>query len=608
MPSFMGEVFGSPRAGAGATMSRVPSPFHRMSREILALVVAAACGLTTLAISSALAAPRAGDVLPDLVADTVSDVVLSTDSSGSSQRLLLRFAGYIHNDGEGALEIRGARPSTASQISVLQRYFDAGGAWHDDPSSAHLTYEFSDGHQHWHLMSAARYSLWNQARSAEAAPAMKVGFCLEDSQRVGSQGPRTRVYGGTRDHQFCAQGQPNALSVFQGVSAGWRDEYHNQLPFQWVDVSSVEPGSYWLRSDVDPGDVVTESVEDNQAAWAGSTTTIPGYVAQAVDRGQITPDSSAAVTLAAERFGVPGPVAYRIASGPSNGTLDLATGGSRSTPTVVYTPRPGFVGTDSFTYSARDSSSEFPRTPATATVSIRVGESSTPVVQISGAPDEMIAGTSAQLTATVTNDAAAVTWSVDGTAGGSTAAGTITSAGLYHAPPQPPGGGTVTITARSSRGASDERRVRIIPAPVPAPAPLPAPLPAPAAPGSGAAPASGLDASRVTGSGAPRIRRSVAARPWLTAPRVSRIGRELVVTTTPGRSGLVRLRVFAGRLLLGTCSTRTPAGRPFACRLGIADALRTDPRIAVVASLRVGGRVVAVRRRAAAPVARGHSH
>ncbi len=567
-------------------------------------LVALAISAPVLAMATASAAPRPGDVLPDLVADPVADEVLGTDASGGSVRLLLRFAGFVHNKGQGAVEIRGSRPSTSSAMSVTQRLFDASGAWHDDPSSAQLAYEEGDGHLHWHLMHAARYSLWNSERSAQAAPAMKVGFCLEDSQHVDSQGPRRRVYGDTRDHRFCEQGNPNALSVFQGISAGWRDEYHNELAFQWVDVSSVRPGYYWLRSDVDPDDVVVESGEVNQAAWAGDTTTIPGYIARAVDGGDASSGQPRAVTLSAEQFGSPGPVVYRIESGPANGSLNVTTGGSTSSPTVYYTARPGYQGVDSFTYSARAANSGFPRSPATATVSMRVAAGDAPTLQLSGAPESMVAGTSVHLQATVTNDGPGVTWSVDGMQGGSAALGTITPDGLYRAPAQPPAAGAVTIAARSAGGAADERRVRILPVPVPQPAPLPPSSGVKSGQPSGPSAAGGSPG----GKGTPGLGESKPLSARLTKLKAVRVGRGLILTAIPMRSGVVRLRAYSGGVPLGSCSTRTPAGRRFTCRLRIRRGVKAGARIGVVASLRVNGRVVAVKRLRPASLPGTHVH
>jgi hypothetical protein len=551
----------------------------RTARSAGARSIAAFCCAVLVAgalagIGSAPAALAPGDLPPNLVADPVTDVVLTTDSGAGPDRLLLRFAGYIHNAGPGPIEIWGVRSSSSLPMSVTQRIFNGSGGWRDDPSPAQLIYETADGHNHWHLMHAARYSLWDSARSAEVAPAMKVGFCLEDSEHVDQFGPAFVVYGGSRDHHFCEERRPNALNAFQGVSSGWRDEYDNELAFQWIDASAVQPGSYWLRSDVDPDGVITESDEANQPAWAGSQTTIPGHVAQPLEV-HVSPGAAATVTRQVQSFGSPGAAQYRIESGPAHGSLDAVAGVWSASATVLYTPQPGFQGVDTFTYSARDSSSAFPSSPAVATVTLRVGTPPSPAVQISGAPDAMIAATSVQLRASVANDSPGVTWSVNGSPGGAPARGTITAGGLYTAPARPPSDGAVVIGARSAAGGYDERRVRIDPVPARRPAPLP--------------PASGSSAHGKS-----------TAR--LTRPQAIRVGHMLILTTVPARSGVVRLSAYRRGRPLGTCASRTPGGRRFTCRVRLR---RSYKAVTVVASLRVGGRVVAVRKRAASLV---HGH
>ena len=63
-------------------------------------------------------------------------------------------------------------------------------------------------------------------------------------------------------------------------------------------------------------------------------------------------------------------------------------------------------------------------------------------------------GTTAQLTATVTNSSStAVTWQVNGVAGGSSTVGTISSTGLYTPPAAIPSPNTVTIAAVSTTSA-----------------------------------------------------------------------------------------------------------------------------------------------------------
>jgi uncharacterized protein (DUF1800 family) len=73
----------------------------------------------------------------------------------------------------------------------------------------------------------------------------------------------------------------------------------------------------------------------------------------------------------------------------------------------------------------------------------------TPTVTVNGASQVRL-GSTAQLSATVTNEAnTAVTWQVNGVNGGSAAAGTISATGLYTPPPAIPAVNPVVITAVS---------------------------------------------------------------------------------------------------------------------------------------------------------------
>src|SRR5271168_2270075 len=70
-------------------------------------------------------------------------------------------------------------------------------------------------------------------------------------------------------------------------------------------------------------------------------------------------------------------------------------------------------------------------------------------VSVTGVPQTRI-GTTAQFTATVTGaSSSAVTWQVNGVAGGSSTTGTISTSGLYTAPSSLPSPNTVTISAIS---------------------------------------------------------------------------------------------------------------------------------------------------------------
>jgi hypothetical protein len=601
----------------------------------LAFVVVVVLGVLLVGVGRQARASGPAGLLPNLVADPPDNVSLETSTtdgglSGAGEpKQLLRFNGYIHNDGSGALDIRGERAApqvsqkttneveavrahnekveyeeegsltelpqkteeelATPEMKVFQRLYttNAGNPEESenylkrphetDSSAAKMLYVNADGHHHWHLQHVAKYSLWNSEKTAEVAPAEKVGFCLEDSKQMevephGEKGPAKPVYSDEAPpyRDFCQRFRPNATSVYEGISPGWRDEYTSNLGFQWVDTSDVLPGEYWLREEVNPEGAIAEEGVGSKVAYAGKPTIIPGFDAQAQTTGADV-GQPVTVTLESTKFEStfelkkrknPTKPTYTIVSQPAHGTLSQSGTLEKGGDQVTYTPQAGYKGLDSFTFDAADPNSEFPRNPEVATVSIDVGEGQfQPSVAIEGAPSAMIAGTSVQLAAKISNDGPAVVWEAS--------AGSITAGGLYTAPSEPPPGATALVSARGENGATDQRTIAILP--VPPPVAAPAASPSTQAP-SGAAPPSG-------GS---------SPNEGLSRPQVMLIGHELIMTTKVAEAGRVRLSAYLGRHELGTCVARTPADRTFTCRLRLGKGVSVDARIGVLATLRVG--------------------
>jgi hypothetical protein len=374
--------------------------------------------------------------------------------------LVIRFDGHVTNVGEGPLDLFG-NPSTGS---VMQRA-RSGDDW-VDVTSPQVIYETADGHNHWHLMKVARYSLWNESRTAEVAPGQKVGFCLYDVVSVSGapvvdpsfyEGPVVR---------WCEVGNPQATQLRMGISAGYQDVYDKSLTYQWVDVSDVQPGVYWVAAQIDPENVVVESNEaNNTLSFSARSVIVPGHIAEPL---QVNVDSDPVdIALAATTYGSPEDQVFQIIDPPQHGSLDVAAGATIWSGSVRYTPDPGYAGSDTFTYVAADPISAYPRNPAAATVNLDVGRNLSPTVTISGAPASLVAGTSIRLTASLVNAGSAVDWYVDGIPGGSTLVGTIDGSGLYRAPSVPPPAGSVTVRAQSRDvpSAFDEVTIAIEPAP-----------------------------------------------------------------------------------------------------------------------------------------------
>jgi hypothetical protein len=263
------------------------------------------------------------------------------------------------------------------------------------------------------------------------------------------------------------------------------------------------------------------------------------------------------VPLSAAKFGTQSDanLRYRVVTPPAHGTLSQPAGQDFAAGTpLVYTPAPGYAGADAFTYVARSAASAFPTNPQAAAVTIGDARS----VAISGAPASMVAGTSAQLTATVRGLPGGVTWRAS--------AGSVSAAGLYRAPAAPPAGGAAVVRAASAAdpAVAAEARIRITAAPRTTAKPDPWPR---------------LSAGR-------RLLSPLKAR--FIAPRT------LIAKVATGRKGgRVTITARARGKVLGRCASRVAARRGFVCRFVIR---RASPparaRLTAVLAPRGGGTVV----------------
>lgn len=383
-----------------ADQSRPSTSFRARLVAVVAGLVVLAAGAWWIARAGASSADPA-DFYPDLVSEPPGAGALAIrewpEGSGDL-RLLLRFDGVVGNRGTGALHIEGD-PQVSALVgsSLAQVILDAEGEEIERrPLSVGgddgvVRFEDSDGHGHWHLMEVVAYSLWDSGRTAEVLPAAKIGFCLADVQPLGSledlDGPLPPgVYDASNE---CEPDDPATTHLKMGISPGWSDVYSFTLALQWVDVTEVPPGLYWLAGMADPDDVLVESDEYNPLVFGTSPVVVPGYQAtpSSIDVRGVT-----AFRLTHETFeaavdetpdnagdthndvGYPlGDVRYMVVEAPAHGTLDVSVGEEFGDPDVTYRPDDGYEGPDRFTFVAFDPVSAYPHTPAPAEIVVRVG-------------------------------------------------------------------------------------------------------------------------------------------------------------------------------------------------------------------------------------------
>ena len=587
-------------------------------------------------------------MLPDLVAQPVGEADTTatatyTDATGS--HLLLRFSSYIANLGSGPLQVTGINPSNeritgAGLHQVITHEGPTGGANTTTeellPGTAEMKFEETDGHDHWHFQNAAKYSLY---AGTQAAPATvpygfsnKVGFCFLDigkgdpnynpaptynpdgTIKYPADSPDNFKYAGLVAprrffHDSVLQPTQPCLNnldgtpahpwgvtdkVDMGISAGWRDVYEATLPFQYVDVSDATPGWYWIKSEVDPNNLLREAAgkETNAAAFSTKASVVPGYIAKPVNAGQISgvKESTSKITLSSTKFANPadpaiGAVQYRITEQPEHGTLRPATGtadsnGWFSASDVIYTKTGAYNGGDTFKYAARQAGSQFPRSPASASVTMQVGNGDgLTTVGINGAPGWVYTGAAVQLGALIV-PSGDVTWRAGDTIGGHPGVGTISATGLYRAPATVPDGGKVRITATSDDGAFDAVEITIVKRPTPTPKPdVPDPTPTPTpTPNDPTPPAKPV--------------------PALSKPVIARVGRRLVVKYMPGKTGKLAIGVKRSGKTIATCKVGVVRARSATCRFTLkkSKVKKLKGNITVYGKLTVKGKTVARRK------------
>ncbi len=126
-----------------------------------------------------------------------------------------------------------------------------------------VRYVPSPDHSHWHFLPFERYELFREGSATRVVRDRKSGFCLGDRYRVESvtAGAVPAKYVGR-----CQLNRPGRLSLTEGISVGWGDDYAAYLEGQYVDVTGLPLGRYRLVHTVNAGGRILEVDRTNNAS------------------------------------------------------------------------------------------------------------------------------------------------------------------------------------------------------------------------------------------------------------------------------------------------------------------------------------------------------
>jgi len=227
----------------------------------LAVPIALVCAVFTLWVYVP-AAGAAAPLLPDLTQETPYDLGVVTDG----KRHHLGFASVVYNYGDGPLRILGARASQDDPTMTADQVIDQDDGTHlRKPGIGELRYVDSITHRHWHYLKFDTYSL-RRPDGSLARPDLKTGFCLGDRLTAPNRGP---LPGRPPFGEFgsnCGYDSPELLSMEEGISVGFGDDYGPQLEGQFVDLTRLPAGRYVLVHRVNADGALEEKTVANNAS------------------------------------------------------------------------------------------------------------------------------------------------------------------------------------------------------------------------------------------------------------------------------------------------------------------------------------------------------
>jgi hypothetical protein len=245
--------------------------------RLLSLVLVLCTGLMCLLAGPASAAT---DELPDLVQYRPYFLGIQTAQVSGKTQFHLGFSSNVQNWGNGPLAIHGSRASTGDKMMADQIITRTDGTTRTVDDVGPMRFVSYPSHNHWHFLKFDTYELRRASDYKLLAPDMKTGFCLGDRFKVDQPG----ISGRTGPAVFtggCGWDSPQLLTVDEGISVGYGDDYGAQLEGQYIDITKVPAGDYYLVHRANPKHLIKETNYKNNVASVGVRITWPKGTKQA---------------------------------------------------------------------------------------------------------------------------------------------------------------------------------------------------------------------------------------------------------------------------------------------------------------------------------------
>lgn len=207
----------------------------------------------------------AGPLLPDMIVDSSVLDNNFIDTSTRPGRVLLRFESSLANIGPGEFLLLASDEESSPGFEYVDQYIYQE---NDEPQVPvrlekvfyKLATEARETDEtHMHSFD------WVAFRIREILPEDGVGPILRSGQKPFVRLTSSRSYDSSVPNYTPSNERISIRSPYrrQGVSVGWTDIYNPQFELQWVDVTGLKRGEYWLEVAVNVADNIVEADTSN---------------------------------------------------------------------------------------------------------------------------------------------------------------------------------------------------------------------------------------------------------------------------------------------------------------------------------------------------------
>jgi hypothetical protein len=175
-------------------------------------------------------------------------------------KTFLNFGATVWNGGASSMVVEGFRRSDEDVMDAYQ-YFHENGQVVGKAQVGTMEYDKRSGHQHWHFLQFARYSLLDSTQT-EIVRSRKEAFCLAPTDAIDLTVPDAEL----TPYSIglgSACGSTTSLWTREVLPLGWGDTYTQARPGQSFNITNLPNGTYYIAVTANPTQSLFEQTYDN---------------------------------------------------------------------------------------------------------------------------------------------------------------------------------------------------------------------------------------------------------------------------------------------------------------------------------------------------------